>query len=228
MGHVVVALSYSTRGHDDVHTMRRNATFVLILLVQIAVGCHGPSVRLVPVESVAAASSDPRVADFVLPTVRGAPGAGAQALGAIMAFHDRELVAADVAEALPWHEYEATEGDLIAAARRADMVATAMVGTLDDLDATLRVSLPAMVRLDERGLPDRRHPDDQTPTLRGWVVVRGLDLARGAILIARERGRVLMIDQDEFERRWSAAGRRLLVLRPHVSAGEAPIAEEDR
>jgi len=139
-------------------------------------------------------------------------------MAAVLAFHDRELAASAVAEALPWHAIEATADELIAAAREAGCDARAMPPSLDGLLDEIRSGRPVLALLDERDLPDRRGPSKETPTLRGWVIVGGWCDADRTVLLARDRGRVLRLERSEFERRWRAAGRRAVGVRSGAAA----------
>jgi len=172
----------------------------------VPAGCAAAPVKVTTSRRIAAAR-DVIWLDLDVPDVRGAPGCGAQALAAVLAFHDRELVASDVAEALPWHAIEASADELIATARDNGREAAVLPPLLDDVIDELRSGRPVIVRLDERDLTDRQAANAQTPTLRGWAVVGGWRDGDRAVLLARSGGRVLHLETAEFERRWMAAGR---------------------
>ena len=90
--------------------------------------------------------------------------------------------------------------------------AEALTGRGARLQEGLARGEPQLVRLaqvddDFRALADDEH---------GWIVVIGISRDAASIALARERGRIVVMPRDAFERRWKAAGRRCVRIAPTV------------
>ena len=184
----------------------------LSLMVVSIAGCHAEPPGADRLRYKAETISDLAANQLVIPEVRGAPGSGAQALAAIMAFYDRELNAADIAEALPWHDFEATEEDLIVTARKNGFDGQSRRGTWEELVRIVAKGCPVIVRVRNEATPGGARPRIATTTLREWVVVASV--RSDSIEIARERDQLLRMGRHEFLKHWKQAGQRMVVIQP--------------
>jgi hypothetical protein len=154
-----------------------------------------------------------------VPSVKGVEGCGAQALGAVLAYHmpsDGEVSrsAAAIANELPWHDAGATPVDLLLEARHRGFDASIARGSFDELDDNIRAGRPVLVMLDS-GLEVRgllwRYP---TPNVMHWGIVSGVAIDRSSVLLAAQDHRHHVAKRKDFERRWSEADNCMIVIQP--------------
>ncbi|MCZ6837289.1 MAG: hypothetical protein O7G85_16055 [Planctomycetota bacterium] len=146
-----------------------------------------------------------------MPRVSGKPGSGAQALASIFSYYDRELEAEDVAEALPWHDLMANEVDLIGQGQMNGFEVVVSSGRWSMFETHVRRNDPVLVRIQpvDDGTSISLSSDEY-----GWVVIIGSSHDQRSIVLARERGKVLVVSREVFEPLWEAAGKRLLIFVP--------------
>jgi hypothetical protein len=152
------------------------------------------------------------IAGLDSPKVQGVEGCGAQALATIIAHWDGATSSTEIAAELPWHDVGATPIDLLLEARRRGFEATIARGSLDVLVQHIDAGRPVLIMLDS-GLEVRtlftRYP---TPKVMHWAVVSGMAKDRSKVLFAAENHRHHIASRKDFERRWSASDRCMILV----------------
>jgi hypothetical protein len=163
-----------------------------------------------------------------VPRADGPAGCGAQALAAVLAFGAAEDVdrAAAISDELPWHDTGATPVDLLLAARARGWSAEIRPGTAALLSAEVAAGHPPLVMLDV-GLEVRTlFARFDLPRVMHWAVVTGVAEDGRAVLLGATRSRHHVVDAAWFDRRWAAADRCTLVLRPPAAHATPPVADQ--
>jgi ABC-type bacteriocin/lantibiotic exporter with double-glycine peptidase domain len=187
---------------------------ILSIVTCVLPGCISPLTFSTSEAKLIASDEHIIVAGIDVPKVRGVDGCGAQALAAILAFHDPEIDAAELGEALPWHDEGATPVHLLLEARRHGREATIVRGSIDDLREEVRAGRPALVMIDTA--PEVRTLFSRIPTtpVMHWAVVSGVALDGTRVLLAAPGARHHVIERADFERRWTRSDCCLIQVRP--------------
>ncbi|MHC4219528.1 MAG: cysteine peptidase family C39 domain-containing protein [Planctomycetota bacterium] len=192
--------------------LKRCTVLCLVATVPLPVyGCFSPFYRSVDVTRLRAVGDYEIVAGLEVPAARGPDGCGAQALAAVLAYHDPVLDPAAVADALPWHTDGATPVDLLLAARERGFDARISRGSWDAIAEQVRLGRPPLVMVD--AAPEVRTLFHlSTPKSMHWSVVSGVE-SDGTHLVLGARGdRFHVVERDDFLKRWSRSANCLILV----------------
>ncbi len=196
----------------DMHGMGRRIPIALLAVALLAAGCVSPLSRSVEQKRIVDSGRYHLIPAVGLPEVRGVEGCGAQALAAVLAFEDRGLDAAGLAEALPWHDRGATPVDLLLAARDRGFTARIARGSWEDLDDNMRQGRPVVVMFDAAPAMWSSGSRIQIRKIMHWSVVSGIAEDGSSVLLAGQRGRVHVVRRDDFLRRWARSDCCMIVV----------------
>jgi hypothetical protein len=207
------------------HRLRHGTLAAFALLVALGAGCSAPLAASTPEARLRAAGRYDFVDGLDVPRVRGVQGGGAQALAAAVAFAAGGDARA-IADALPWHDEGATPVDLLLAARDRGLAARIARGSWDDLEASVAAQRAALVMFDAAPKVRTIAGPVGLPVMH-WGVVSGVARDGSRVLLGAPEARHHVVRRDEFERRWDASARCLIVIDRASVPSEAQI-EEDR
>ncbi|MFG0328655.1 MAG: hypothetical protein ACF8PN_02045 [Phycisphaerales bacterium] len=192
-----------------------------ILIACTVTGCHGPLGRPYPAEELRQSGAFTLLDPVDSPEVEGPSGCGAQALAAAIARLKPGVDARDLAAELPWHDLGATPVDLILEARRRGLSATLLRGDLARLRQAVRDEESAIVMIDVAPQPRTILGRVDPANLMHWALVLGVARDESAIALVATEYRAHLVDRKEFERRWDASDRCLIIIQyPPSKEGE--------
>jgi len=186
-------------------------------------GCVSPLGGSKPEQRLLASGEWTIAPGLDVPRVRGVAGCGAQALAAVLAYHDPALDAADLAADLPWQDIGATPVDLLLAARDRGFTATIRKGTFEELTDAAAAGTPVLVMID--AAPEVRTLTAAIPTSRvmHWGVVSGVARDGSAVLIATRRGRHHVVAREMFLARWAVSANCAILVEPDQRRRRKPV-----
>ncbi|MEM7227217.1 MAG: hypothetical protein AAF432_00235 [Planctomycetota bacterium] len=182
-------------------------TWFSVAFVLMLVGCNAPLLSGTSERTLRASGEWHLVESIDVPRVEGVSGCGAQALAAVMSYHDDSVSATTRAQALPWQDVGATPVDLLLGARSRGFKASIMSGSWEALDASVQSSKPLLVMFDVSPQVQTLTSRVPTTTVMHWGVVNGLRQDGTAVSVAGEDQRHHVIDRDEFMARWGTSDR---------------------
>jgi predicted double-glycine peptidase len=190
------------------------------LVIALGAGCSAPIAASWTEASLRATGRYDFVDGLEVPRVRGVRGCGAQALAAAVAFADGGDARA-IADALPWHDAGATPVDLLLAARDRGLEARIARGSWEDLAAGVAAPRAALVMLDAAPKVRTIAGPVGLPVMH-WGVVSGVARDGSRVLLGAPEARHHVVPRAEFERRWDASARCLILIERAVEEGSDP------
>lgn len=193
-------------------------------MVGLAAGCSAPLASSTAETSLRATGRYDFVDGLAVPRVRGVQGCGAQALAAVVAFAGGGDARA-IADALPWHDVGATPVDLVLSARDRGLEARIARGSWEDLAASVAAQRPALVMLDAAPKVRTIVGPVGLPVMH-WGVVSGVARDGSRVLLGAPEARHHAVPRAEFERRWDASARCLILIERTSVQSDAPHEEK--
>ena len=204
----------TSRGEGNEKNRPAGALMLIIIFIAACFcsGCHSPLLSSVDEQKLRATGDYRIIDDLTVPPVTGAEGCGAQALATVLAFDDPTADAAQLGEALPWHDVGATPIELLLEARRRGHAATIARGDWDLLAQHVLNDRPVLVMID--ATPEVRTMLLRIPStkLMHWAVVSGMALDEQRILLGATDRRHRVVQREDFLRRWARSDNCLIVV----------------
>jgi ABC-type bacteriocin/lantibiotic exporter with double-glycine peptidase domain len=190
---------------------RSAALLPAVAALALCSGCFSPFYRSVEEQRLRLTGDYKILPGLVVPAARGPDGCGAQALAAVMAFHDPGLDPAALADELPWHDAGATPVDLLLAARDRGFDARVARGTWAAVAENVRQGRPSIVMVDAS--PEVRTLFRfSTPKLMHWSVVAGMAADETQVLLGARGLEYHVAERDDFLKRWERSANCLIVV----------------
>jgi ABC-type bacteriocin/lantibiotic exporter with double-glycine peptidase domain len=191
--------------------LERSAVLGLVAAPLLVCGCFSPFYRSVDEARLHANGDYEVVSGLEVPAARGPDGCGAQALAAVLAYHDPDLDPAALADALPWHTEGATPVDLLLAARERGFDARISRGSWDAIVEQVRHGRPPLVMLD--AAPEvRTLLQLSTPRRMHWSVVNGVESGGTQVILGARHHRYHVVEREDFLKRWSRSANCLILV----------------